>query len=149
MSLEEDIKQKSFKNLHEKLAVNILFTHSWLFTRLSNFLKEHDITVPQYNVLRILRGLHPNTATIGLIKERMLDKMSDASRLVERLRQKGLLERTICESDRRQADIIITQNGLDKLKELDHLENELKHFFNGTSEEELDQLNNLLDKIRD
>ena len=148
MSLEEDIKQKNFKNQYDKLAVNILYTHSWLFSKLSNFFKEHDITVPQYNVLRILRGQHPNTVTINLIKDRMLDKMSDASRLVERLRQKGLLERAICEEDRRRADIIITQKGLDKLKELDHLENELKHFFNGTSEEELEKLNNLLDKIR-
>ncbi len=148
MSLEEDIKQKNFKNLYDKLAVNILYTHGWLFSKLSNHLKEYGITVSQYNVLRILRGQHPNTVTINLIRERMLDKMSDASRLVERLRQKGLLERAICEKDRRRADIIITQKGLDKLKELDHLDDELKKFFHEVSEDELQQANNLLDKIR-
>ncbi|MGD8779757.1 MAG: MarR family transcriptional regulator [Ignavibacteria bacterium] len=148
MSLEEDIKQKKFKNLYDKLAVNILYTHSWLFGKLSNFLKEYDLTVPQYNVLRILRGQYPKTATINLIKERMLDKMSDASRLVERLKQKGLLERTTCEKDRRRADIIITEKGLKKLEELDSLDGELKYFFNDVSKQELEQINNFLDKIR-
>ncbi|WP_245598568.1 MarR family transcriptional regulator [Sporocytophaga myxococcoides] len=102
MRLEDEIKQKEFRNEFQKTAVNIIFTFNWLDARTRNFMKDYDLTPQQFNILRILRGQYPNPSTINLLKERMLDKMSDASRLVERLRIKELLERSPSSEDRRE-----------------------------------------------
>src|SRR4030067_3175061 len=119
MKLEEEIKQKKFRNEYHKLAVNIFYTHGWLINHHASFLKKRGITAAQYNILRILRGQYPNPATVKLLKERMLDKMSDASRLVEKLRSKGLVDRKINDKSRRNVDVLITQKGLDLLAEID------------------------------
>lgn len=148
MRLEEEIKQKSFRNEYHKLAVNILYTHGWLQTFNTQFLQKYQITPQQYNILRILRGQHPNPASINLLKERMLDKMSDVSRLVERLRVKGLLERSTCENDRRKSDVVITEAGLNLLKEIDTFDVEFDDLFANVSPSEAKTINNLLDKIR-
>ncbi len=95
-----------------------MFTHGWLMTSNKELLQEYDITITQYNILRILRGQYPNPISINLLKERMLDKMSDTSRLVERLRTKGFVDRKVCNNDRRKSDVKITENGLELLKEL-------------------------------
>ncbi|MBZ0200218.1 MAG: MarR family transcriptional regulator, partial [Ignavibacteriaceae bacterium] len=124
MKLEVEIKQKSFRNEYHKLAVNIIFTHGWLQNINAIFLKKYDLTSQQFNILRILRGQHPHPASINLLKDRMLDKMSDVSRLVERLRVKGLLHRTICNNDRRKSDVEITAGGLNLLNDIDAFENE-------------------------
>lgn len=148
MKLEEEIKQKKFKNELHKLAVNIVYTHSWLNSYQTKFIGEHNITTQQYNILRILRGQHPNPATINLLKDRMLDKMSDASRLVERLRVKGLVERKNCEQDRRRAEVLITSKGLEVLEELDTIENKFNEIFSNINQEEAKTVNNILDKMR-
>jgi DNA-binding MarR family transcriptional regulator len=148
MRLEDEIKQKSFRNEYHKLAVNILYTHGWLLEFNNKILQKFKLTAQQYNVLRILRGQHPNTASVNLLKERMLDKMSDVSRLVERLRVKGLLERTICEIDRRRADVKISDKGLELLRDIDKLNTEFDKLFSNLSPKETDQINNLLDKLR-
>ena len=149
MKLEEEIKQSTpFRDEYTKLAVNILYTHGWLINTYSNFLKKHSITTPQYNILRILRGQYPDPASISLLKERMLDKMSDASRLVDRLIVKGLVERKICPNDRRKAEVLITKKGLSLLKELDVIDNNLKTTLGNLTEEEAKKLNTLLDKLR-
>lgn len=148
MKLEEEIKQKNFKNEIHKLAVNIIYTHSWLGYHQTHLLEKYNLTPQQYNILRILRGQYPNPATITLLKKRMLDKMSDASRLVERLRTKELVERKHCEHDRRRADVLITQKGLLILKELDTLENNFMTIFNKINESEAKTVNDLLDQIR-
>lgn len=93
MRLEDEIKQKSFRNEFHKLAVNIIYTHSWLMSKIIYMLSQYDITPQQYNILRILRGQFPSPASVSLLKSRMLDKMSDASRLVDRLVEKGLVEK--------------------------------------------------------
>jgi DNA-binding MarR family transcriptional regulator len=111
-------------------------------------LKPFDITLQQYNILRILRGQHPNPATVKLIKERMLDKMSDVSRLVEKLRIKELVNRNICLHDRRNVDVYITEKGLGLLKELDPKEKEMEEFMSNLSKNEIEQLNTYLDKLR-
>lgn len=148
MRLEEEIKQKSFKSEYQKLAVNILFTHSWLMFHQKKIFEVHDITTTQYNILRILRGQSPSPISINLLKERMLDKMSDTSRLVERLRVKGFLERNICEKDRRKSDVKITTLGLKVLKELDYVDTEIENKISTITVKEAKTLNDLLDKMR-
>lgn len=149
MKLEEEIKQNiPFRDEHTKLAVNILYTHGWLANIYTEYLKEHSITTPQYNILRILRGQHPEPASISLLKERMLDKMSDASRLVDRLITKELVERKTCPNDRRKAEVLITEKGLSLLKELDDIEEKHKNTFGKLTLQEVETLNKLLDKMR-
>ena len=148
MKLEEEIKQKKFRNEYHKLAVNILYTHGWLVNHHAEHLKKSGITGAQFNILRILRGQHPNPASINLLKERMLDKMSDASRLVERLLQKDLVDRKICPDDRRRAEVIITERGLNLLKELDQKDGEFDELFKNLNETEVKTANELLDKMR-
>lgn len=149
MRLEEEIKQSHFKNEYQKLAVNIIYTHGWLMHKQSSFFDKFELTPSQYNILRILRGQYPNPLSVNLLKERMLDKMSDTSRLVERLRKKGLLERKICQNDRRKADVKITEKGLTLLKEADVLDNYFIELFSKITKDEAEMINSILDKIRD
>src|SRR5437868_6045316 len=116
MELEKEINQKKFRSQQHKLAVNLIYTFNWLNEHQVNVLKPFDITLQQFNVLRILRGQHPQTASVKLIRERMLDKMSDASRIVEKLRVKGLLSRTTCPNDRRACEVVISQKGMELLE---------------------------------
>ncbi|MBN1301249.1 MAG: MarR family transcriptional regulator [Melioribacteraceae bacterium] len=148
MKLEAAIKQKKFNNEYEKLAVNILYTHGWLFNIQTEIFRKYDITVSQYNILRILRGQYPNPTSVNLLKERMLDKMSDASRLVERLKNKGLVHRKICNEDRRRAEVVVTEKGLDLLEEIDKLSDRFDMLSKNLSKKETQLLNNLLDKMR-
>ena len=149
MKLEHEIKQKTFRNQRQRLLINILFTGGWLNAVQGKMLKPHGISLPQFNLLRILRGQHPSPATINLIRERMLDKMSNASRLVERLRTRDLVERAVNPNDRRACDVIITEKGLALLKELDCLERQWSDMVSHLDENEISLMNNLLDKIRD
>lgn len=148
MKIEDEIKQKKFKSEYQKLAVNLLFTHGWLTTFQKKLFENHDITNAQFNILRILRGQHPEPVSINILKERMLDKMSDASRLVERLRVKGFVNRKICKEDRRKSDVKITDKGLKLLKSLDYIDDSFANIFNNINKSEAKDLNNLLDKLR-
>ncbi len=148
MKLEEEIKQKNFNNPYQRLSVNILFTASWINTQIARILKVFSITPQQYNVLRILRGQNSKPASVGLIQERMLDKSSNASRLIDKLLAKKLVERKICPDDRRQVDIRIVQKGIDLLLEIDPLIRELDNQFKTLSEVEATMMGELLDKFR-
>ena len=148
MRLEDEIKQKEFKNEYAKSVVNIIYTFNWVDAQTKDFLKKFDITPQQFNILRILRGQQPNPATINLLKERMLDKMCDASRMVDRLKSKSLVERQICEKDRRAVDIIITKKGLDLLSKIDKEMTDYEKVMQNLNPTEIKQLNNLLDKLR-
>jgi len=148
MKLEDEISQKKFRNEYHKAAVNLLFTFSWLRSYQGKIFKPRGITGQQFNILRILRGQHPKPANIKLIRERMLDRMSDCSRIVEKLRAKGLIERNICPADRRHVDVIITKKGLDLLSKLDLINEESDKFLSNLDEKEISQLNRLLDKLR-
>ena len=148
MGIAEDIKQKKFKNEFSKAVINLLFTNSWLNEKQSKFFKQHDLTMAQYNVLRILRGQHPTPVTVNLIIDRMLDRMSNASRIVDKLEKKGLVVRTQCKKDRRAVDVLISDEGL---RILEFLDKELQSWEDGMknlSEDECAQLNQLLDKMR-
>jgi len=148
MKIEEAIQVKSFINEHHKLFVNLQFTNSWLQEILAKWLKPYGLTVQQFNVLRILRGQHPKPATVNLIIERMVDKSSNASRLVEKLRIKELIERQVNSVDRRQVDIVITSKGLCLLNELDETFEKVENKFKHLNENEAKTLNKLLDKFR-
>ncbi len=148
MKLEEEIKQSKFRNEKHKLAVNIIYSYSWLMNKQTELFAEHDITGNQYNILRILRGQHPKPATVNLLKERMVDKMSDTSRLVERLRVKKYVQRELCPNDRRRVNVSITQKGLDVLAEIDKLNDRYDAFFKNLSIEDSKVINELLDKMR-
>ena len=119
MSLENELRQNGFRNEYQKATINIIYTHNYLVTALSDILRTYDITRQQYNVLRILRGQCPNHASVHLIRERMLDKMSDASRIVERLRLKDLIYRKECIIDKRTVEITISEKGLELLSKME------------------------------
>ncbi len=148
MSLERDIKQEKFENEFQKAAVNILFTSSWLYNINADRLKAHDITPEQFNVLRILRGSNPKALMLAEVTCRMIDKSSNATRLVEKLRLKGLVKREICEGNRRQVDIFITDKGLAILKKIDAEESEWMETLKNVSKTEAQELNRILDKLR-
>ena len=148
MSIEKDIKQANFKSPYSKAVINILYTNNWLQSLQVEIFKPFDLTLQQYNVLRILRGQHPNPITVIAIIERMLDKMSNASRLVDKLLVKELVVRKLCPHDRRAVDVIITEKGLNLLEELDILQNQWESKLHGLTENEALQLSNLLDKMR-
>lgn len=148
MKIEESIRVKSFKSEYEKLFVNLQFSNSWLQERLACWLKPHNLTLQQYNVLRILRGQHPKAANVNLIIERMIDKSSNASRLVEKLRVKELLKRSANQFDRRQVDVLITNKGINLLAKLDKSYIDLEDQFKHLNENEAKTLNKLLDKFR-
>lgn len=148
MKLEQEIRQESFRNEYHKLAVNIYYTHFWVQEHLRKQLKPYNISLQQYNILRILRGQLPKPASINLLKERMLDKSSDTSRLIERLRLKGLVKRAVSAHDRRSVDIVITQKGLDILSAIANAESTLDDAMRNISEEKARLLNELLDEVR-
>ena len=148
MEIEKEIYSNKFENNHQKAIINLIYTYGWITNLLRQQLNKYKITLQQYNILRILRGQHPNPATINLLKERMLDKMSDASRIVDRLVQKELVNRCINSKDRRAVDIRISQKGLDLLLKLD-VEMSSKNFLdNNISSAEACALSDLLDKMR-
>ena len=149
MSLEHDIKQEKFQSEHQKASINILFTGNWLYTINASWLKKFGVTPEQFNVLRILRGTHPKTMMLTEITKRMLDKSSNCTRLVEKLRQKDFVNRELCESNRRQVDISITDKGLSLLKKIDADSPDWNKGIQKLSKTEAKELNRILDKLRE
>jgi len=148
MSIEQDIKQEKFVSEHQKAAINILYTGSWLYNINAGFLKKYGITPEQFNVLRILRGQHPKPMMLAEITCRMIDKSSNATRLVEKLRLKGMVKREICAGNRRQVDISITDKGMTLLKKLDSDEPGMMNTLKTISKADALELNRILDKLR-
>jgi len=148
MDIGQEIKQAKFKNEYQKLGINIAFTSGWIERQVAGHLKPYKLTGQQYNILRILRGQQPKPATINLLTERMLDRNSNASRLVDKLVIKELVSRQECPTDRRQVDVLITKKGLDLLAKLDNEEEEWAGKLKALSTTEAKELNRLLDKLR-
>ncbi|HKK77326.1 MAG TPA: MarR family transcriptional regulator [Saprospiraceae bacterium] len=149
LKIEDAIQQKRFKNEFHKAQVNLLYTAAYINQQSTQALKPYNISIQQFNILRILRGLHPEPATVKLLTERMIDKMSNASRLVEKLKKKGLLERKNCIEDRRRVNISITQKGLDLLVEAsDALEAASLAQMEYLNDKEAELLNDFLDRVR-
>jgi DNA-binding MarR family transcriptional regulator len=148
MSINQDIKQqRQFRNEHHKATVNILFSSNWLMENIKKFLQAEDITPQQYNILRILRGNGKPLSTLQ-IRERMLDKMSDTSRIVDRLLKKGLVEKKTSQADKRLVDVTISKKGLDALDRLDKNNRSLDGILFNLDHDEAKALNDLLDKMR-
>ncbi len=147
MTLEKDINQHKFRNEYQKSAINIIYTYHWLTERINKVFDEAAITPQQFNILRILRGAGKPLSTLQ-IRQRMLDKMSDTSRIVDRLVKKGLLKKNICKSDRRLVDVIITGKGRKLLEKIDVYNGQMDNIMINLTEPEARTLNELLDKVR-
>lgn len=148
MTLEKDISQRSFRNLNQKSIVNLIYTYNWVVEKIKDFLSAEDITLQQYNILRILRGSFPEPLSTLQIRDRMLDKMSDTSRIVDRLLMKGLVRKNTSKTDKRLVEVYITDEGKTLLAKLDQQNEQMDSVINGLSEDEMNLFNNLLDKIR-
>lgn len=150
MRLEDEIKQKSFVNEYVKAHINILFTASWLSSNAAKVLKPYGISPHQFNILRILRGMYPKPGSIKELTERMIDKSSNASRLVDKLIAKNLVKKAKSHSDNRRAEVVITEEGLQLLivasEKIDELSNGLS---SRLSQDEVATLNQFLDNLRD
>jgi DNA-binding MarR family transcriptional regulator len=148
MSIDKDIHQHKFRNEYQRASVNIVYTYGWLMERVKQLLLPADITMQQFNILRILRGSHPVPLSTMQIRDRMLDKMSDTSRIVDRLIAKGLVRKAVSGKDRRLVDVIISVKGRNLLKKLDLRQDELDCILKNISEDEAAALSKILDKIR-
>ena len=147
MTLEKDINQNVFRSEYQKSVINLIYTFNWMNERVNKQFVPFDITQQQFNILRILRGAAEPLSTLQ-IRQRMLDKMSDTSRIVDRLVKKGLVKKTVCREDRRLVDILLTDKGKKLLLSMDGPMENMETIFKYLSEEEAKQLNFLLDKIR-
>ncbi len=148
MSIEKDILQtRKFRNEHHKCVVNLIYTHNWVTEQLKLVLEEEELTLQQYNILRILRGSDTPLSTLQ-IRERMLDKMSDTSRIVDRLILKNLALKSINKKDKRLVDVKISAKGKRLLQKLDQTANSIDNVLQNVSETDARELNRLLDKVR-
>ncbi len=147
MSLEKEINQSKFNTEHQKVMVNIIYTANWMNEQLKSFFDKGDITQQQFNILRILRGAGEPISTLQ-IRQRMLDKMSDTSRIVDRLVIKGLVKKTICPSDKRLVDVSITTKGKKTLEKLDNSQIDMDTISFNLTEADAKAMNKLLDKMR-
>lgn len=128
--------------------INLLYTYGWVLEKIKGYLADEDITHQQFNILRILRGSHPKPLSTLQIRERMLDKMSDTSRIVDRLVAKDLVRKVTCPKDKRLVDVTITDKGQRLLKKLDNSADHVMEIMGSLSLQDAEQLNLLLDKIR-
>jgi DNA-binding MarR family transcriptional regulator len=147
-SISDDIRQTRFRSESQKAIINLIYTYNQVSGQMVALLSGFGLSMQQYNILRILKGQHPNPSTNNLVKERMLDRNSDVTRLIDRMIKAGLVTRTSCEKDRRRVDILITRKGLDMLQAIEPHEVAMDQMTGGLSEAELAHLNRLLDKMR-
>lgn len=148
MRIDDEIQSNKFEDNYHKAVINIGYTSGWLNNSFRCHFDKHNLTQQQFNILRILRGQYPKPATINLLKERMIDKMSDASRIVDRLIQKELVSRCTNNKDRRAVDIRISEIGLQTLAKMDEEFKAGEFFKDNLTAEEAGLLSDLLDKLR-
>ena len=148
MGIEKDIHQVHFVSEKQKALINLLYTYGWVIEKIKDFLSKEDITHQQYNILRILRGSHPGPLSTLQIRERMLDKMSDTSRIVDRLVIKGLVKKSTCSKDKRLVDVLITDKGQKLLKKIDTEVDHVTTIMANLSDKEAADLSDVLDKLR-
>ena len=148
MGIEQDISQASFRNDYQKGIINLIYTYNWMNEKMKKVFDNEDVTAQQYNILRILRGAGKPISTLQ-IRERMLDKMSDTSRIVDRLVLKGLAKKTVCKDDKRLVDVSISIKGKTLLEKIDLYEKDMDAILGNLTDAEAKTLNKLLDKIRE
>lgn len=147
--LENEIKQiKAFESAYHKATINLIYSGKWMIKLHSDVFHPFGISLQQYNILRILKGCYPKVATVSYIKIRMLDKMSDASRIVENMVKKGLISRINNSKDRRKVDITLAKKGIEVLAKIEDKQELLFGYLSNLTIEEAEQLNALLDKAR-
>lgn len=148
MGIENEINQtKPFRSEFQKATINLIYTHNWLSLKMKSFFKPYGITIQQYNVLRILKGANKPLST-SCIRKRMIEKMADTSRLVERLSAKGWVERVANAEDKRLVDITITQEGLEYVLQLEGVDRFVESIYDNLTADEAEKLNVILDKLR-
>ena len=147
MKIEDEIQQKAFHSAHQKAVVNLIYTSNWLIGTHQKFLSVFGLTTQQFNILRILRGQHPNGVSATTIKQRMLDRNSDVSRLLDRLVKKELIVKKSCPSDKRATDVFITDRGLKVLEDINKERHRIDNVLSLT-ESEAELLSDLLDRAR-
>lgn len=147
MEIGSELNQRKFRNEYHKATVNLIFTYGWLADRLKDFFKPYGLTQQQFNILRILRGNKGPLSTLRL-RSRMIDRMSDTTRMVERLIKKGLVVKSINKGDRRVVDISITEKGLKLLEKIDLKQNDLDNIVSNITIHQARNLNYILDKVR-
>ncbi len=149
MSTDKELREKQYSSEFQRLRVNILYTARWMENQVKDFLKPHDLTPKQFNILRILRG-HKGDIPLSVleIRERMIDRMSDVSRLIDRMEKKNLISRKSCKSDGRTYRICITKLGLELLSEIDTKMNVLDDIFSGMDTTMAKNLNEGLNQFR-
>lgn len=145
--IEEAIQQPKFKNAHQKAVINLIYTANWLQSKHQTFFKQFGITGQQFNILRILKGQHPQSISATEIKSRLLDQNSDVSRLLERLALKNLISRCTSQNDKRATDVSISTDGLELLDTIDKHQKEIDGAISLT-QDEANLLSDLLDKCR-
>jgi len=149
MKIEDIIKTTSPMAIAKKTMLNILYTQNVISEKFNEVLKSHDLSPEQFNVLRILKGQNGNPTNMCVIQERMVAKTSNTTRLVDKLLLKELVTREICPDNRRKMEIAITQKGLNLLLEVNpKVDKHETIFAQNLSQEELEQLNTLLEKLR-
>ena len=146
--IEDEIQQATFRNDLSKAGINLIYTGTWLKTAHSHYFKSFGITWPQHNLLRILRGQKGNPINVNAVKERMVDKSSNVSRITEKLQKKKLIECYPSEIDKRAVELTITRKGLDLLERVEARVHEINDLLAHLEPSELILLNMLLDKIR-
>jgi len=145
----EDIIQTKTLPLSRKLTINVLYSASWVNDIITEAIKPFDVSLQQFNVLRILRGQKNKPANLSTINSKMVSKMSNTTRLVDKLITKGYTERNVCPSNRRKVEITITEKGLQLLEEIDPIVNDAENkATKQLNNEELELLNKLLNKLR-
>jgi DNA-binding MarR family transcriptional regulator len=148
MGIEKDINQYHFTSEGQKAVINLIYTSNWITEHIKKVLDDQDITLQQFNILRILRGSDPQPLSTLTIRERMLDKMSDTSRIVDRLVIKGLAVKKICSTDKRLVDVNITDAGKKMLEAIDNKQADMTSVTTNLTDAKLKQLNSLLDNLR-
>jgi DNA-binding MarR family transcriptional regulator len=146
-TIEDEIRQKRFTSARQKAILNLLFTANWIQAQHNSFFRKYGITGAQFNILRILKGQHPQSLSVREITDRMLDRNPDTPRLLNRLLTKGLIEKHTCPNDKRASDVFISRKGLDLVQEINRHQHKLDSIIHLTEEEAL-LLSNLLDKAR-
>ncbi len=139
---------KKYSSRYHRLSHNIYYTYGWINALYNQKLKEFGITPQQLNILRALKWNYPEYLAVNDLKEAMPDAKSDTSRLVERMRVKGLVDRIACPNDRRKQHVVLTENGFNLINEIEVREDQwVKDIFK-INPKEAELLNQLLEKIR-
>ena len=147
MSIDKDISQTKFRNERQKVIINIIYTSNWINEKIKIVLDKEDITLQQFNILRILRGAGKPISTLQ-IRQRMIDKMSDTSRIVDRLVVKKFVKKIVCAADKRMVDVSISAKGIKLLENIDRSADEMDAIAASLTKADALAMNNLLDKMR-